>query len=138
MNPALTSYILVGRDGAAVPLPYHTPCGRLIDGFTPPRHANSSGRVNVRGEVPQYFPHIFSLRIVTENEYMAAQTGRPPFHLFKGYAEVTLPHQLPDDQIITSIDAEYLVCETTRSITWLDPKVYGLTIVADCDLQVRA
>lgn len=142
MNPALTSYVLVDEANQPVPLPFHTSDGQCIVNFDPPHHANSSGRVIVMSEgghsTTQYFPHIFNLHIITENEYMATQAGRQPFHLIDPASgtSIPLPHYLPDDQTVTSVDARHLVCETTRSITWLDPAKYGLSIIADCDLQV--
>lgn len=138
MNPALTSYVLVNADNQPVPLPFETLTGQRIVDFLPPQHPNSSGRVEVTtdGYNQKYFPSIYDLRIITENEFMARQAERPPFHLIDPAGnEVPLPHYLSDDQTVTSIDGESLICETTRSVTWLDPAAYGLTIIADCDLS---
>lgn len=137
MNPALTSYVLVDQENRPVPLPFHTTDEDgpvTITNYEPPRHASSSGRIYVDGAA--YYPHVYNLRIISENEYMAHAAGRPPFHLFDGDTELTLPHTLPDDEVVTSVDDTVMVAETTISITWLDPAKYGLRIVADCDMQV--
>lgn len=142
MNLALTSHILVNEASAPVPLPFHTtdfrgdPC--TVTNFIPPHKPDSTGRIVC--ETGQFYPSVCDLRIVSENEFMAAQAGEPPFYLIDAEtgAEVTLPHYLPDDQTVTSITAEELVVETTRAIRWLDPAKYGLSIVAYCNLQVVA
>lgn len=139
MNLALTSYVLVDEHNVPVPLPFHT---RDFDGaaITVLSFEPSPGSGRIVCDTGRYFPHVLDLRVISENEYMARQAGREPFHLIDPVTgtEVTLPHYLPDDQTVTSIDREFLVCETTRSITWLDPNKYGLSIIADCDLQVLA
>jgi hypothetical protein len=142
MNPALTSYVLVNEANQPVPLPFHTQLSGggavTVVNFEPPHHANSFGRVVIdrEGFRHAYFPSVVNLRLITENEFQAVQAGRPPFHLIDPStgAEVSLPYYLPDDQQVTSVDREYLVVETMRSISWLDPAAYGLTIIADCDL----
>lgn len=65
---------------------------------------------------------------------MAQQAGREPFHLVsESGQEITLPHTLPDDTVVTSLDTEYMVEETARSLRWVEPGAYGLRIIADCD-----